>query len=60
MTSLLAAAEAEYRALISSVEFAYAFGHGCSIDGRHRRFIAIRERADHLLSIIREHTPREI
>jgi hypothetical protein len=55
MNKRLKEAKAEYQALIHSWEFAYAMGHGCSIDGSHPTFVAIRRKADDLKAIIREH-----
>jgi hypothetical protein len=49
----LAALQQELKLLISSWEYAYAMGHGCTI-GDHPRFAAVRRRALDLRARIAE------
>jgi hypothetical protein len=49
------ALRAELKALLSSWEYAFAMGHGCS-NGDHPGFRATRERAADLRARIAEHT----
>ena len=59
MTSLdVAAWRAELREVMGSYEFAWAFGHGCSL-GDHPRFAATRQRVADLQALIQEHEVRE-
>lgn len=49
-------AEEEYRALLASVEYAYAMGAEHSGPGAdHDRYRAVRERAADLRSLLQEH-----
>lgn len=48
------AAEKELRTLMASWDYAYAYGHGCSL-GDHPRWQVVRTRVEDLLAIIREH-----
>jgi hypothetical protein len=47
--------QAELKALLSSWEYAYAMGHGCSV-GDHPQHRAIRGRAEDLRARIAEHS----
>lgn len=40
---------------MESWDYAYAMGHGCSV-GDHPYYRSIRERAAHLMAMIKEHT----
>jgi hypothetical protein len=51
----LDALRADLKALLSSWEYAFAMGHGCS-NGDHPDFRATRERAADLRARIAEHT----
>jgi hypothetical protein len=55
MTPDLEALRAELKALLSSWEYAYAMGHGCSV-GDHPAHQAIRRRAADLRARIAEHS----
>jgi hypothetical protein len=46
-------ARREYREFMSRLDVAYAFGHGCSIDGGHPRLRELRAEADRLLARLR-------
>ncbi len=52
----VAALRAELEALMSSWEYAFAMGHGCSV-GDHPSHQAVRERVAHLRAQLAEHTP---
>ena len=56
MTPDLEALRAELNALLSSWEYAFAMGHGCSV-GDHPHHQAVRRRAADLRARIAEHTP---
>jgi hypothetical protein len=43
---------------MGSYEFAWAFGHGCSL-GDHPRFAGTRQRVADLQALIQEHEERE-
>ena len=49
----LAQAHQEYREFMARMDVAFAFGHGCSIDGGHPRLRALRAEADRLLAQLR-------
>jgi hypothetical protein len=51
----LDALRAELKALLSSWEYAFAMGHGCSV-GDHPEFRAVRQRAADLRARIAEHS----
>jgi hypothetical protein len=51
----LEALRAELKALLSSWEYAFAMGHGCTL-GDHPGFHPIRERAADLRASISEHS----
>jgi hypothetical protein len=51
------ALRAELQTLMSSWEYAFAMGHGCSL-GDHPRHHAIRERVADLRARIAEHSER--
>jgi hypothetical protein len=56
MTPDVDALRAELKELLSSWEYAFAMGHGCSV-GDHPDFRAVRQRADDLRARIAEHSP---
>jgi hypothetical protein len=49
----VAEARREYRAFMSRMDVAYAFGHGCSISASHPTLRALRAEADRLLVRLR-------
>jgi hypothetical protein len=51
----LEALRAELKALLSSWEYAFAMGHGCSV-GDHPAHQEVRRRADYLRARIAEHS----
>jgi hypothetical protein len=52
----LQAVRTELRELMGTWQYAYAFGHGCSV-GDHPDHRAVRARVADLRAQIREHTP---
>jgi hypothetical protein len=57
MTTSLTQLQAEYRALLSSWEYAFAVGHGCSMGYMPTESRAVLQRADDLRARISEHEP---
>ena len=51
----LEALKAELKALLTSWEYAYAMGHGCSV-GDHPHHRAVRRRVEDLRAQIAEHS----
>lgn len=49
----IAEALSEYQQFMSRMDVAFAFGHGCTMDGAHPRLRALREEADRLLTQLR-------
>lgn len=49
----IAEARRQYHEFMSRMDVAFAFGHGCSMDGAHPRLRALREEADRLLAQLR-------
>lgn len=41
-------ARRQYREFMSRMDVAFAFGHGCSMDGAHPQLVALRREADRL------------
>ena len=46
----IAEARRQYHEFMSRMDVAFAFGHGCAIDGAHPRLRALRDEADRLLA----------
>ena len=46
----IAEARRQYQQFMSRMDVAFAFGHGCTMDGAHPRLRALREEADRLLA----------
>jgi hypothetical protein len=55
LTIMLTIAEArrQYQEFMSRMDVAFAFGHGCTMDGSHPRLRALRAEADRLLTQLR-------
>jgi hypothetical protein len=53
LTMTVAEARRQYREFMSRMDVAFAFGHGCAMDGRHPRLRALRDEADRLLAQLR-------
>jgi hypothetical protein len=49
----IAEARRQYQEFMSRMDVAFAFGHGCAIDGAHPRLRALRDEADRLLAQLR-------
>ncbi|HEX4009696.1 MAG TPA: hypothetical protein VHX62_06795 [Solirubrobacteraceae bacterium] len=49
----VAEARRQYQEFMSRMDVAFAFGHGCAMDGSHPRLRALREEADRLLAQLR-------
>jgi hypothetical protein len=49
----VAEARRHYQQFMSRMDVAFAFGHGCAIDGAHPRLRALRDEADRLLAQLR-------
>ena len=49
----IAEARRQYQQFMSRMDVAFAFGHGCAIDGAHPRLRALRDEADRLLAQLR-------
>ena len=49
----LTEARRQYRDFMGRMDVAFAFGHGCSMDGSHPRLVALRAQADNLLGRVR-------
>jgi hypothetical protein len=45
----IAEARRQYQEFMSRMDVAFAFGHGCAIEGAHPRLRALRDEADRLL-----------
>jgi hypothetical protein len=50
LESELAVTESEIRRHMNSMEWAFAMGHGCSMDGAHPKLTAIRDRVTRLIT----------
>ena len=46
-------ARRQYREFMSRTDVAFAFGHGCAMEGTHPRLRALRDEADRLLAQLR-------
>jgi hypothetical protein len=46
----IAEARRQYQEFMSRMDVAFAFGHGCAVDGAHPRLRALRAEADRLLA----------
>jgi hypothetical protein len=53
VTMTIAEARRQYQEFMSRMDVAFAFGHGCAMDGSHPRLRALREEADRLLAQLR-------
>ena len=49
----IAEARRQYQEFMSRMDVAFAFGHGCAMDGAHPRLRALRDEADRLLAQLR-------
>lgn len=49
----IAEARRQYQEFMSRMDVAFAFGHGCSMDGSHPHLRALRAEADRLLAQLR-------
>jgi hypothetical protein len=49
----IAEARRQYQEFMSRMDVAFAFGHGCAMDGAHPRLGALRDEADRLLGQLR-------
>jgi hypothetical protein len=49
----VAEARRQYQEFMSRLDVAFAFGHGCAMDGAHPRLRALRDEADRLLAQLR-------
>jgi len=49
----IAEARRQYQQFMSRMDVAFAFGHGCAMDGAHPRLRALRDEADRLLAQLR-------
>lgn len=49
----VAEARRQYQQFMSRMDVAFAFGHGCAMDGSHLRLRALRAEADRLLTQVR-------
>jgi hypothetical protein len=58
MTDLLTQLRAEYSELLSSWEYAFAMGHGCSMGSMPTESRAVLQRVNDLRARISEHDPR--
>ena len=53
LTMTLAEARRQYQEFMTRMDVAFAFGHGCAMDGSHPRLSALRNEADRLLVQLR-------
>jgi hypothetical protein len=53
LTMTVSEARRQYREFMSRMDVAFAFGHGCAMDGSHPRLRALRDEADRLLAQLR-------
>lgn len=49
----IAEARRQYQEFMARMDVAFAFGHGCAMDGAHPRLRALRDEADRLLAQLR-------
>ena len=49
----IAEARRQYQEFMSRMDVAFAFGHGCAMDGSHPQLRALRDEADRLLAQLR-------